>query len=74
VLNAVSSFSAKRAAMAFKSAVVGAVCGFAAALSAGEDESSPLAARILRATSPNESCAASLMPDIAITAANNMLG
>jgi hypothetical protein len=30
-----------------------------------------LAARILRATSPNESWAVSFTPDIAITAANN---
>jgi hypothetical protein len=60
--------------MAFKSAVVGKVRGVAAVLSAGEDGSSPLDARIRRATSPNESWAASFAPEIAIVAANNVHG
>ena len=60
--------------MAFKSAVVGSVRAPAVALSAGAAVSSPLAARILRATSPNELWAATFKPDIANTAANNMLG
>jgi hypothetical protein len=65
--------------LAFNSAVVGNVRGFGvvlstAVLSTTEGASSPLAARILRATSPNESWAATLTPNIAITAANNMPG
>jgi hypothetical protein len=56
--------------------VVGTVRALAAVLSvavlsATEGDSSPLAARILRATSPNESWAASFTLETAIAAANN---